>query len=118
MERGWYEHFTKDGLLRIEPPATGRDIYKDTKEKGLILIVSYGGSKIFYLYKLVDGKPARIKIGSFPDLAVAEAREKVLELKNQIAKGYNPTEEKSKHKKELIFKELFDGFLKQPALKT
>ncbi len=91
-------NFTKDNLLKIEQPTTGRDTYKDTKEKGLILIVSYGGSKIFYLYKLVDGKPTRIKIVSFPDLSVAEAREKVLELKNQIAKGYNPTEEKLKHK--------------------
>lgn len=108
-------NFTKDNLLKIEPPAAGRDAYRDTKEKGLILIVSYGGSKIFYLYKLVDGKPQRIKIGSFPDFSIGEAREKALELKNQIAKGGNPLEEKSKHKGELTFKELFDKYINEYA---
>ena len=108
-------NFTKDNLLKIEPPAAGRDTYKDSKEKGLILIVSYGGSKIFYLYKLVEGKPNRIKIGAFPDLSVAEAREKALELKNQIAKGYNPAEEKSNLSRELTFKELFDKYINEYA---
>lgn len=78
-------------------------------------MVSYGGSKIFYLYKLVDSKPQRIKIGSFPDLSVAEARRKVLDLKNQIAKGYNPIDEKVNYKKELTFKELFDKYINEYA---
>lgn len=108
-------NFTKDALLKIEPPKTSRDIYKDSKEKGLILIVSYGGSKIFYLYKLISGKPHRIKVGAFPDLSIAEAREKVLELKNQIAKGLNPAEEKSNSAKELTFKELFDRYVNEYA---
>ena len=45
-------NFIKDNLLKIKPPKTEREVYKDTKEKGLILMVSY------YLYKLIGGKPS------------------------------------------------------------
>lgn len=44
-------NFTKDFLHKIEPPQEKRAIYKDSKEAGLILIVSYGGTKTFYVGK-------------------------------------------------------------------
>lgn len=91
-------NFTQNKLTKINPPKTKREIYKDTKEKGLILIVSYGGSKIFYFYKKIKGRPYRIKIGAFPDLSITEARNKAIEYKNKIAKGTNPAEEKGERK--------------------
>ena len=109
-------NFTQDKLLRIAPPKASRDIYKDTKEKGLILIVSYGGSKIFYFYKKIQGKPYRIKVGAFPDLSVGEARDAVIELKNKVAKGGNPAEEKSRLSNELTFKELYDKYINDYAI--
>lgn len=108
-------NFTQDKLKKIIPPETGRDTYKDTGEKGLILLVSYGGSKIFYLYKKIKGKPYRIKIGDFADLSVIEAREKAIELRNKIAKGVNPAEEKRKLSGEMTFKELFDKYINEYA---
>ncbi|MES2676761.1 MAG: tyrosine-type recombinase/integrase [Pseudomonadota bacterium] len=108
-------NFTQDKLLKIIPPKINRDIYKDTKEKGLILIVSYGSSKIFYFYKKIQGKPYRIKIGAFPDLSVGEARDKAIEYKNKIAKGINPAEEKGKLSNEMTFKELFDKYINEYA---
>lgn len=108
-------NFTKDKLKKLKPPKEKRITYKDTKEKGLILIVSYGGSKIFYLYKKIRGKPYRIKIGAFPDLSITEAREKVIEYKNQIAKGTNPAKEKNKLSNEMTFKELFDKYINDYA---
>jgi integrase len=104
-------NFTKEALLKIVPPQTNRDTYYDTKERGLSLIVSYGGSKIFYLYKWIDNKPYRIKIGNFPDLSVPEAREKIIELKNQIAKGINPAKEKVNLSCGMTFKQLFDKYI-------
>lgn len=103
--------FTKDALHRINPPKERQEVYKDTKEKGLLLIVSYGGSKTFCLGKKFDNIYHRIKIGRFPDLSVIEAREKAAELKNQIAKGINPIKEKAKLSNELTFKELFDKYI-------
>ena len=108
-------NFTQDKLLKAEIPTTNRLTYKDTKEKGLILIASYGGSKVFYFYKKIKGKPYRIKIGIFPDLSVGEARDKATEYKNQIAKGINPAEEKSKLSGEMTFKQLFDKYINEHA---
>ena len=88
--------FTKEILQEIKAPEEKRDIYKDTKEKGLLLIVSYGGSKIFYLGVVLSKKYHRIKIGVFPDLSITDARAKASELKGEIAKGYNPIEEKAR----------------------
>lgn len=108
-------NFTRNALLKITPPETGRDTYKDTGEKGLILLVSYGGSKIFYLYKKIKGKPYRMKIGAFPDLSVGEARDKAVALRTDIAKGVNPAEEKNKLSNEMTFKELFDKYINEYA---
>ncbi|WP_375327197.1 Arm DNA-binding domain-containing protein [Candidatus Tisiphia endosymbiont of Nemotelus uliginosus] len=81
--------FTKDALYKIEPPKAKRNVYRDTKDTGLILIVSYGGSKTFYLGKKTKKIYKRIKIGRFPDLTVVKARVKAAALKSQIAKGIN-----------------------------
>ncbi|WP_341764062.1 tyrosine-type recombinase/integrase [Candidatus Tisiphia endosymbiont of Beris chalybata] len=111
--------FTKDALYKIEPPKEKRDVYKDTKEAGLILIVSYGGTKGFYLGIVIQKKYQRIKIGRFPDLSIVDARVKAAEFKSQVAKGVNPMEEKFKlsnqlldiSSEELSFKELFDKYI-------
>ncbi|HJD55389.1 MAG TPA: Arm DNA-binding domain-containing protein [Rickettsia endosymbiont of Pyrocoelia pectoralis] len=87
-------NFTHDTILKIKIPTEKRVIYKDTKELGLLLIASYGGSKTFYLGREIQGKYKRIKIGDFPYLSVADARIKAIELKNQIASGQNPLEKK------------------------
>ncbi|KJV76532.1 phage integrase family protein [Rickettsia hoogstraalii str. RCCE3] len=105
--------FTKELLHEIKAPRAKRDVYKDTKEKGLLLIVSYGGSKIFYLGTVLNKKYHRIKIGVFSDLSIHDARVKASELKGEIAKGYNPVEEKARLSKELTFKELYDKYLNE-----
>ncbi|XVN40793.1 MAG: tyrosine-type recombinase/integrase [Rickettsia endosymbiont of Argas persicus] len=112
--------YPKFAFQEINSPEAKRDIYKDTKEKGLLLIVSYGGSKIFYLGVVVDKKYHRIKIGSFPSLSICEARTKASELKNQIANDINPIEEKKKQalkalSSKITFKELLDRYINEYA---
>lgn len=65
-------NFTKQKLENIPPPQKSSekkggvyDTYCDTKEKGLILLVSNGGAKTFYLYRKVAGRPERIKLVRF-----------------------------------------------------
>lgn len=115
MTSGRTFNFTQDNLKKITPPTFGRVTYKDTKEKGLILIASYGGSKTFYYYKKIKGKPYRLKIGAFPDLSVGEARDAATELKNKIAKGANPAEDKNKLSNEMTLKQLFDKYIEEYA---
>lgn len=108
-------NFTKESITKIEIPQSGSVTYKDSKERGLILIAGYGGSKVFYLYKSIDGRPTRIKIAPFPDFSVLEARVKIAELKNMIARGINPAKEKRHLKAELTFGQLVVKYLNEHA---
>ena len=112
-------HFTKETIAKIAPPKKGTSTYKDTKEKGLILIVSSTGKKSFYIAQNIktetDKKYYRNKIGNFPDSSISEARAKVFELKTQIAKGFNPFEKVEELSKEITFRELFDKYINDYA---
>jgi integrase len=106
--------FTKAKLEAIQPPsmkegATGSvyDSYKDTEEKGLQLLVSHSGSKVFYLYKKIQGRPQRIRLGSFPDISIEQARKKATQAKSQIAEGTNPNEEKKRLRADISFGDYF-----------
>lgn len=107
--------FIKEALLAIKPPkpaasASGGsyDTYRDVKEKGLVLLVSHGGAKTFYLYRKVHGKPQRVKLGAFPDLSIEQARKKALESKAQIVAGLNPNHEKRRLRSETLFSDFFE----------
>lgn len=105
-------NFTNKKLISIEPPKKGQSMYRDQKEKGLVLRVSYAGSKSFYLYKFFDGKPRLIKVGTFPSISIEEARMAVRDLKYKISRDEhkNVTIPKTK---QLTFKELLDKYIKQ-----
>ena len=81
------------------------------------MIVSYGGSKTFYLSMKIHGKPQRIKLGKFPEISVEEARKLAIENKNTVNKGKNPNEEKRKLGTEVTLKELFNKFTEQQQVK-
>ncbi|HJD63641.1 MAG TPA: site-specific integrase [Rickettsia endosymbiont of Sericostoma sp.] len=113
----------KDGNGKIIRPKIVQHVYVDTKEKGLVLNVSYLGTKSFFLSKTINGTAYKIRLGSFPnklhplpdDISVAEVRIKAAELKNQLVKGINPTlpetqelKEEKQEQQEMTFKEFFD----------
>mgnify|MGYP003386018194 CR=1 FL=1 len=119
-------NFTKTELLKITPPRVADskkgkggvyDTYYDTREKGLVLIVSNGGAKTYYLYSKVNGRPERIKLGAFTDISVEEARKKAAGYRGDIAGGENPQEEKRAFRQEATFKELFDEFMERYSKK-
>jgi integrase len=119
-------NFTKTALLAIKPPLKPEnkkggvyDTYKDTKEKGLVLLVSNGGSKTFYLYRKINGRPERIKLGAFPDMSVENARDaSMVAKKTIIVDKKNPNEEKKKVKTEVTFGEMFHQFMERYSKKN
>jgi len=68
--------FTKTELAKVSPPAAGYDVYHDSSVEGLVLLVYSSGGFRFYIYKKVDGKPVRLKVGKYPDMSVEVAEEK------------------------------------------
>lgn len=107
-------NFTKRALLALECSSTEkREYYKDIIVKGLILDVRPSGSKSFYLYKWMKGKPERIFLGAFPDLTVENARKAAMVNMGNIVQGINPQDEKRKVRKEVTFAEHFNAYMER-----
>ena len=114
--------FTKRELEALGTPAPKRrDFYRDAKVRGLQLAVFPTGRKMFILYRKVDGRPERIRIGLFPDLSIEQARGKAQALNGQIANGDNPADRRRKLNAESTLHEAFTDFLenyKKPKRKS
>lgn len=107
-------NFTIKSLNAISAPPKGKRVYyRDTVVKGLTLDVTSSGSKTFYLYKFIDGKPERIYLGKFPDLSVENARKAATIHRASIAQGQNPQDEKRKIRDEMTFEQLFRNYLER-----
>lgn len=107
-------NFTKVALERLVlPPAGKRAYYYDEREKGLIVDVRSTGTKSFYLYKKINGKPERIFLGQFPDLSIENARKACAARKGEIAQGENPQEERRKIRGESTLGEFFQVYLER-----
>jgi integrase len=116
--------FTKVALAKIVPPIRPEgkqggvfDTYYDLREKGLVLLVSNGGAKTYYLYAKVEGRPERIKLGAFEDISIEQARKSATKHRGDIAEGTNPQQAKRAFKQEATFKELFDEYMERYSKK-
>ncbi len=101
-------NFTQKSLKTLPPASEGkRDVYFDSREKGLNLIVTDKGNKSFYVRKVIKGQSKRIRLGAFPDLSVENAREMALKVKNAVALGDDPHQAHLDAKAELTFSRFF-----------
>jgi len=107
-------NFLKSALSKTPPAQKGRkDYYYDTKEKGLMLAVTSAGTKTFYLYKRIDGKPERLLLGRFPDISIENARKAAMAAKGEIAVGKNPQRAKQAIRAEMTFHALFTQYMEK-----
>lgn len=107
-------NFTKAGLAKLPPAPKGvKQYYYDEREAGLVLAVTSGGAKSFYLYKRIEGRPERLLLGRFPDLTIENARKAAQEAKGQIAQGINPQKEKRAVRDEMTFGALFGDYMEK-----
>lgn len=114
--------FTKEEIAKLPPAAAGkRDTYYDTKESRLMLRVTDKGAKAFYVYRWHNGKPAKLKLGAFPDLSMEQARTEAAKTSSDLATGNDPREKKRAQKeaeqKELTLQQLFDAYIERHAKK-
>ena len=115
--------FTKPKLATLTAPSpkpggqSVYDTYHDDKEAGLVLLVTSGGSKTFYLSKKINGRPERIKLGRFPDLSVENARKAAAQQKGQIAVGKNPNADRKKLRADMSLGGLFEDYMERYSKK-
>lgn len=107
--------FSKKKLESLIPPDTGRDVYSDSKTPGLILRITPTGSKSFYFYKKVKGRPVRMLLGKFPEISVENARTACHATAGKIALGKDPAAERRAARHEQTVGGLFSFWLETHA---
>ncbi|MGN6376437.1 MAG: tyrosine-type recombinase/integrase [Sphingomonas sp.] len=73
-------------------------IYKLTDERGLYIEVRPNGSKLWRFKYSYLGKDKRIAFGSYPEVSLAEARQKRDEARQQVRDGIDPVKERRQEK--------------------
>lgn len=109
-------HFRKDALSQLQASSKRYHI-SDLKVRGLRLAVYPSGVKTFILYRKVKGTPERIKIGRYPDITIEQARTEAKRLTSLITLGQNPHKDRITERRSLTFRELYEQYYEQHALK-
>jgi integrase len=108
--------FTVAALEKASCPAgKGRTWLYDHRSPGLALMVTDKGSKAFYVYRKVNGRPQRVRLGGFPDISIEQARRLCATTTAQIAQGIDPMEERRALRRSMPLQELYDRYEKDHA---
>lgn len=105
-------NFTEKGIAALPIPTKqdGQAIYYDSGSKdGLMLIVTYGGTKTFYHYVFFEKKPVRTKIGRWPQFKVAAARAVAHTMsENATQNGTHPGEKRRENLHDITLKQFYE----------
>ncbi len=102
-----------DKFIRSLPLPQSKDkVYYDDRLTGLGLRITNIGSKSFFLRYVINGRERKYKIGGHPELSCVAAKEIAIQLKSEIARGFDPHEEKQAIINTPTIKEFAADFLK------
>lgn len=110
-----HRNFTKRVLDPLTLPTVGVAYFYDLDTKGLAISVGKTGRKSFLLYRRIQGRPERVKIGRYPDVSIEQARKTVAALNADIAQDLNPAESMRARRSEMTLADFFKEYY-QPAL--
>jgi integrase len=80
-----------DAYVRtVSAPATGRVELRDSKTPGFALRVTEKGSKSWVLIYYLNVRKARLTLGAYPEMSLAEARKLARKHRNEIENGKDP----------------------------
>lgn len=74
--------------------------YKLTDSNGLYIVINPNGSKLWRYRFRIDGKESVFAIGAYPDVSLAEAREKRKEARLLVQQGINPAKDRAEKKRQ------------------
>jgi integrase len=101
-------NFTADALRRIICPPGKRDVHVyDSKIPGLSFRITNNNATAFYLYRRVNGRPTRIRLGG-KEITIEQARRMAANMNGAIAAGDDPSEPKRAQRKSESLRDLFD----------
>lgn len=88
--------------IKIKTSKSADKDYKLSDEKGLYLFVRTTGSKLWRMAYRFDGKQKTLALGQYPEVSLAQAREKQANARKLIAQGIDPGQAKKAAKKARI----------------
>ena len=88
--------FSQAKLAKLPPPDKGRETWYDSKMPGLCLRMTHTGAASFYIYRWHAGRPVKIRLGTFPDLSLGDARDAARAAMGDWAKGAEPAVSRAK----------------------
>ncbi len=77
-----------DSKIRAAKPKA--KLYKIADERGLVMLVMPNGSKLWRFRYRFDGKEQMLSLGVYPDITLADARERREEMRRKLAHGQDP----------------------------
>lgn len=84
---------TAKGIEKLKAPAPGeRTNYWDSLVPSLCLRVTHTGRKSFVIQRRVNGRMVRVKLGDFPTLKLADARETARTQIKEMSRGRIPSQ--------------------------
>ncbi len=82
-------------VKRLQHPGIGRNVtFAVGGVSGLLMQITPNGGRSWLLKTTVGNRRKEIGLGGFPDVTLAQARERAREAKDQIRRGVDPTEER------------------------
>ncbi len=108
---------TVRGVEAIRPPKTGQTDYWDTGLLGFGIRVSAGGRKTWTLMYRHGARKRRMKLGSYPAMTLAAARDRAGAALCQVTDGEDPAGLKQAEKRAETFAELAADYIERYARK-
>jgi len=108
--------FNRDRVAALLPADKQYWAY-DRTQAGLAVLVSPGGTKSFYVYRKINGRPVRVRLGAWPDMTCSEARIRAKTVIGEIAQGKDPQRDRRVTQGGTTFGDVFHRWLDGHAKK-
>jgi len=92
------KRLTKRTIDAIPVPESGRSVVFDDDVRGFYVETTSTGARSFYLYRKVNGRPRRVRLGGYPDLAPEAARKMIPKVASEMAEGRDPNAERRRRR--------------------
>lgn len=102
--------FTKGKLEALKAPARGRENYYDTDVPKLALRLTAADTRTFYVIRRHGTSMVWLKLGTFPDMTVENARKAASGVLGDFAKGLDPAAKRREQKNRQTLGEAFDQY--------
>ena len=109
------KNLTQAAVKKLPTPEKNRVYYYDTKLAGFGVCCYPSGAKTFILYRKIEGRPVRLKLGKLGDVTANEARQEARKLAGEIVNGGNPAEARREARQEMTLADLWPLYLEKYA---